>query len=121
MISPYPFFSTIFKAFRRQLKTPLRVDGDDLVLFLVAEVLDDYEGMLRDRRMDINCRNPPVRQLHGDVQEDGPLEAILRDQVRQRDGVKVFFNPKLAVKGVLEGIVGNGMRVRGSTAARQPL
>jgi hypothetical protein len=88
---------------------------------LVAEVLDDYEGMLRDRRVDINCRNPPVRQLHGDVQEDGPLEAILRDQVRQRDGVKVFFNPKLAVKGVLEGIVGNGMRVRGSTAARQPL
>ena len=87
----------------------------------VAEVLDDYEGMLRDRRVDINCRNPHVRQLHGDVQEDGPLEAILRDQVRQRDGVKVFFNPKLAVKGVLEGIVGNGMRVRGSTAARQPL
>jgi hypothetical protein len=36
--------------------------------------------------------------------------------VRQRDGVEVFFNAKLAVRGVLEAIVGNSMRVRESTA-----
>jgi hypothetical protein len=103
------------------VEDPAQVDADDPVLFLVAEVPDNYEGMLRDHRVDINCRHPLARQLHGDVQEDGPLEAILRDQVRQRDGVKVFFDPKLVVRGVLERIVGNGMRVRGSTAARQPL
>jgi hypothetical protein len=84
-------------------------------------VLDDYEGMLRDRGVDINCWNPPVHQRHGDGQEDGPLEAILRDQVRQRDGVEVFFNAKLAVRGVLEAIVGNSMRVRESTAECLPL
>jgi len=43
--------------------------------------------------VDINCRNPPVHQLHGDVQEDGPLEVILRDQGRPRDGV----NSRIAV------------------------
>jgi hypothetical protein len=76
-----------FQGLPHAVEDPGQDDGDDPVLFLVAKVLGDYERMLGDRGVDINCRNPPVRQRYGNVQEDGPLEAILCDQVRQRDSV----------------------------------
>jgi hypothetical protein len=76
-----------FQGLPHAVEDPGQDDGDDPVLFLVAKVLGDYERMLGDRGVDSNCRNPPVRQRYGNVQEDGPLEAILCDQVRQRDSV----------------------------------
>jgi hypothetical protein len=48
-------------------------------------------------------------QLYGDMQKGGQFKSVLRNQVRQGDGIEVFGNEKRTVRGVIKGMVEDDM------------
>ena len=53
----------------------------------------------------------PPCQLYGDMQKGSQFKPVLRNQVRQGDGIEVFCNKKRTVRGVLKGMVEDDMGV----------
>ena len=53
----------------------------------------------------------PPCQLYGDMQKGSQFKPVLRNQMRQGDGIEVFCNKKRTVRGVLKGMVEDDMGV----------